>query len=134
MSTSTTHEDDESLTAPVSPKQLKTFLVHAPVMYKRQLHRGAERLILTNCYRTLWGNNKEYMKKYFFQDSTDDLSALLEKYNLFGRSDERSVVLSSNPDNVIVDPSGDEPEYWESQRGKQCGHLFKKGESVYRCR
>ncbi|OAD01255.1 hypothetical protein MUCCIDRAFT_146229 [Mucor lusitanicus CBS 277.49] len=39
------------------------------------------------------------------------------------------------PDQQNLSTSNDnEPEYWESQRGKQCGHLFKKGESVYRCR
>ncbi|KNC99335.1 uncharacterized protein SPPG_05583 [Spizellomyces punctatus DAOM BR117] len=26
------------------------------------------------------------------------------------------------------------PEYQESQRGKACGHVFKRGEAVYRCR
>ncbi|KAI9000300.1 hypothetical protein BC832DRAFT_149454 [Gaertneriomyces semiglobifer] len=33
-------------------------------------------------------------------------------------------------------PSGDgvEPEYQESQRGKACGHVFKRGEGVWRCR
>lgn len=134
--------DDSSPRAPVTPEQLKRFLIEAPAVYKYRLHKGAERQILTNCYRSLWGNNVEFMQKYFFKEGlsdSDNLSALLEKYNLFGSTDETtvsssSVVLPSNPDNVLVGPTGDEPEYWENQRGKQCGHLFKKGESVYRCR
>ncbi|KAI9474806.1 hypothetical protein BDB00DRAFT_879700 [Zychaea mexicana] len=129
---------DKSWTSPVSAEQLRKFLNDAPAMYKYRLHRGAERQILTNCYRLLWGNNHALMQKYFFTDATNDvndnLSMLLEKYNLFKRDDDNTVAVPSNPDNVLVDPSTDEPEYWESQRGKQCGHLFKKGESVYRCR
>ncbi|KAI7848553.1 hypothetical protein BDC45DRAFT_471139 [Circinella umbellata] len=143
--TPTTANVNNDTTTPVSAEQLKNFLQEAPAMYKYRLHRGAERQILTNCYRLLWGNNRTLMKKYFFtstmetgdedNDDSDNLSTLLEKYNLFKSSDDdNTVAVPSNPDNVLVDSSIDEPEYWESQRGKQCGHLFKKGESVYRCR
>ena len=143
--TPTTANVNNDTTTPVSAEQLKNFLQEAPAMYKYRLHRGAERQILTNCYRLLWGNNRTLMKKYFFtstmetgdedNDDSDNLSTLLEKYNLFKSSDDdNTVAVPSNPDKVLVDSSIDEPEYWESQRGKQCGHLFKKGESVYRCR
>ncbi|KAI9278777.1 hypothetical protein BDA99DRAFT_554385 [Phascolomyces articulosus] len=145
MSSSSTAENNDKSTTPVSAEQLKKFLHEAPAMYKYRLHRGAERQILTNCYRLLWGNNHALMKKYFFTSSSltmddhdasnDNLSMLLEKYNLFKRGDDdNTVAVPSNPDNVLVDHASDEPEYWETQRGKQCGHLFKKGESVYRCR
>ena len=144
----TTANINNDTTTPISAEQLKKFLQEAPAMYKYRLHRGAERQILTNCYRLLWGNNRTLMKKYFFtststaatgdeenDEDSDNLSMLLEKYNLFKRTDDdNTVAVPSNPDNVLVDSSSDEPEYWESQRGKQCGHLFKKGESVYRCR
>lgn len=128
---------NDTATTPLSVEQLKTFLVEAPAMYNYRLHPGAERQILTNCYRMLWGNNTEWMQKYFFKEGLsdqDNLSALLEKYNLFKREDQTKSTVPVNPDNVVVDPTDDEPEYWESQRGKQCGHLFKRGESVYRCR
>lgn len=128
---------NDTATTPLSVEQLKTFLVEAPAMYNYRLHPGAERQILTNCYRMLWGNNTEWMQKYFFKEGLsdqDNLSALLEKYNLFRREDQTKSTVPANPDNVVVDPTDDEPEYWESQRGKQCGHLFKRGESVYRCR
>lgn len=119
-------------TIPVTPAQLKTFLVEAPLMYKSKLHKGAEKHILTNCYRSLWSNDLDLMQKYFFKEGlsdSDNLSQLLEKYNLFG-SDKQD-----HDDHTHQQHTGDdEPEYWESQRGKQCGHLFKKGESVYRCR
>ncbi|CAO3587584.1 unnamed protein product [Absidia cylindrospora] len=104
------------------------------------------------------------MQRYFFKEGLGDqesLTQLLERHDLFsaingsghggagdnisgGRADNfssssspsssSSTIVQSNPDNVIVNPTQDEPEYWETQRGKQCGHLFKKGESVYRCR
>ncbi|KAI9317943.1 hypothetical protein BX666DRAFT_1565983 [Dichotomocladium elegans] len=126
-----------SRSAPLSTEQLKTFLVEAPAMYNYRLNRAAEQQILTNCYRLLWGNNPDLMQKYFFKEGLsdhDNLSALLQKYNLFGRESKNKAAMPSNPENALVDPTDDEPEYWESQRGKQCGHLFKKGESVYRCR
>lgn len=123
--------------SPITPAQLKTFLIEAPLMYKSKLHRGAEKQILTNCYRSLWSNDAELMQKYFFKEGlsdSDNLSQLLEKYNLFGSEHE-----DNNDDQLpnqqnLSKSDNDEPEYWESQRGKQCGHLFKKGESVYRCR
>lgn len=121
-------------TSPITPAQLKTFLTEAPLMYKSKLHRGAEKQILTNCYRSLWSNDAELMQKYFFKEGlsdSDNLSQLLEKYNLFGSEPDDPML----PDQQNLSTSNDnEPEYWESQRGKQCGHLFKKGESVYRCR
>lgn len=112
---------------PITPAQLKKFLTEAPLMYTSKLSRGPEKHILTNCYRSLWSNDLDLMQKYFFKEGlsdSDNLSQLLEKYNLFGSTKEDQVEKSDE----------DEPEYWESQRGKQCGHLFKKGESVYRCR
>jgi E3 ubiquitin-protein ligase UBR1 len=118
-------------TVSVTPSQLKTFLTEAPLMYKSKLDKKAEKHILTNCYRALWSNDLNLMQKYFFKEGlsdSDNLSQLLEKYNLFGSADDNDEHLQN------LHNEDDEPEYWESQRGKQCGHLFKKGESVYRCR
>lgn len=122
---------------PVTPAQLKAFLTEAPLMYKGRLHEGAKKHILTNTYRSLWSNDLEYMQKYFFTDdipNNENLSQILEKYNLFGsQHSDHNDQLNSNEQNFSKN-NDDEPEYWESQRGKQCGHLFKKGESLYRCR
>lgn len=119
---------------PVTAKQLKTFLNETPLMYKSKLHSRAEKHILTNCYRALWSNNTEWMQTYYFQEGlsdSDNLSHLLEKYNLFGsKKQDTSDIKHENP---LLDDT-DEPEYWETQRGKQCGHVFKRGESIYRCR
>ncbi|KAL9542746.1 hypothetical protein MBANPS3_008455 [Mucor bainieri] len=158
----------------ISPAQLKAFLTEAPLMYKSKLHRGAQKQILTHCYRSLWSNDASLMQKYFFKEGlsdSDNLSQLLEKYNLFGSEPEDDTATTDDDDDddeaedeVVEDEEEEEeeahslphqhnnsssssqqkqyriksqenePEYWESQRGKQCGHLFKKGESVYRCR
>ncbi|CAO3702627.1 unnamed protein product [Rhizopus stolonifer] len=119
---------------PVTAEQLKTFLNETPLMYKSKLHSRAEKHILTNCYRALWSNNTEWMQTYYFQEGlsdSDNLSHLLEKYNLFGsKKQDTSDIKHENP---LLDDT-DEPEYWETQRGKQCGHVFKRGESIYRCR
>lgn len=115
---------DSAESARVTPAQLKKFLTEAPLMYKSRLSKGAQKHILTHCYRALWSNDLDMMQKYFFKEGledSDNLSQLLEKYNLFGSKQDHQ-------------PDENEPEYLESQRGKQCGHLFKKGESVYRCR
>ncbi|KAL0086621.1 hypothetical protein F4703DRAFT_1735362 [Phycomyces blakesleeanus] len=128
---------DNTIPAVITPETLYRFLTDAPVIYSKELSDSDKRLILTNCYRALWCNNPAWMKKYFFKEDVSDaksLSKLLEKYNLFGSNDDTSVIVPSNPGNALVNPSEDEPEYWESQRGKQCGHLFKKGESIYRCK
>jgi hypothetical protein len=147
-----------SQAASVTPDSLRRFLLDAPSVFKDKLNRTAEKQILTNCYRALWSNNNEWMQRYFFKEGlgeNESLTQLLDKYDLFsatggaggadddnlgtglrGESSSSSMeIVQTNPDNnVLVDPSQDEPEYWETQRGKQCGHLFKKGESVYRCR
>ncbi|KAI9485312.1 MAG: hypothetical protein EXX96DRAFT_592502 [Benjaminiella poitrasii] len=129
--------DDSMGSTPVTPSQLKTFLAETPLMYKNRLHKGAKKHILTNCYRSLWSNDLDLMQKYFFKEGlsdSDNLSQLLEKYNLFGSEQhDHDDHQHSNQQNLSIN-NDDEPEYWESQRGKQCGHLFKKGESVYRCR
>ena len=112
-------------TAQVTPLSLKEFLVAAPQLYKTKLSREAEKLVLTTCYRALWNNDLDLMQKYFFKEGlleNEKFSQLLERHHLF-RTFKQD-----------LGQQEEEPEYWESQRGKQCGHLFKKGESVYRCR
>ncbi|KAI8340755.1 hypothetical protein BC941DRAFT_392381 [Chlamydoabsidia padenii] len=140
-----------SQAASVTPDSLRRFLIDTPSVFKEKLNRTAEKQILTNCYRALWSNNSEWMQQYFFKEGlgeNESLTQLLEKYELVSAADEHissgsglrgesssMEIVQNNPDNnVLVDPTQDEPEYWETQRGKQCGHLFKKGESVYRCR
>jgi hypothetical protein len=103
----------------ISPARLKTFLNEAPLLFGAHLSAEDKELVLTNCYRSLWSNDLESQQKYFFSESEDNLTQLLKKYHLL-KSDS--------------DQEEEEPEYFETERGKQCGHLFKKGESVYRCR
>ena len=55
------------------------------------------------------------------------------------RSDEHTPTMHLSTELPTQSLSPDEdaslpPEYQKSQRGKACGHVFKKGEGVYRCR
>ncbi|KAI8992651.1 hypothetical protein BDB01DRAFT_848002 [Pilobolus umbonatus] len=116
------------MTTPVTAAQLKIFLAEAPLMYSYKLTEDAEKHIITNCYRSLWSNNSDYLERYFFgreNADSDNLLLLLEQHNVFGKKGKENDV-DYKPD--------EQSENWENQQGKQCGHLFKKGESVYRCR
>ncbi|KAG1126016.1 hypothetical protein G6F42_008189 [Rhizopus arrhizus] len=113
--------------------QLKTFLTDAPLTYKSKLQPQAEKYILTQCYRSLWSDDSRWLQAYFFPEGdSDNLPLLLEKYNLIGSKKQDLSDNKSEGDQSLDDT--DEEEYWENQRGKQCGRLFKRGESVYHCR
>ncbi|KAG0166761.1 hypothetical protein DFQ30_006800 [Apophysomyces sp. BC1015] len=125
----------DQTTTTITSDMLYDFLVAVPNVSTDILSRETERQILTNCYRALWANDLDLMQKYFFKEglSADgNISSVLEKYNLFHHDDSTSV--HANQEHEQTDAEEDGPEYLESQRGKQCGHLFKNGESVYRCR
>lgn len=123
-------------TIPITPDMLYDFLVAVPNVCKDKLTKEMERQVLTNCYRSLWANDLGLMQQYFFKEGLPEggsVTTLLEKYNLF-HHDDSTAAAQANPESELTNAEEDGPEYLESQRGKQCGHLFKSGESVYRCR
>jgi hypothetical protein len=131
---------ESSFTTSPSPQRtavpLKRFLAQAPKRSLYQYNYIAEQAIIVKCFQALWHDNVDYMQKYFFPNATGDrrnLSNIIAKHrqqlNAVG-----STTLSSNTENVVLDEDNDGPEYWESQRGRQCGHVFKKGEAIYQCR
>ncbi|KAI8069327.1 hypothetical protein BC940DRAFT_340219 [Gongronella butleri] len=123
--------------------RLQAFLSDAPGRLSKLSARD-EQLLLTSCYRSLWGDRQDWLQQYFFKQAENDDASVgraLARFDLLGSSSSNSS--GSNHSHRDDDPSvhggddaamDDEPEYWETQRGKQCGHLFKKGETVYRCR
>ncbi|KAI7861885.1 hypothetical protein BDF14DRAFT_1862837 [Spinellus fusiger] len=118
----------------ITHAHLYTFLTNAPSC-SQKLNRATKRLILTNCYRALWSNNLDWMQTYFFKGKIVDgksLSKLLEMHNMLGS--HKDTPTTATDANTALDPQEDESEYGEAHRGKQCGHLFKKGESIYRCK
>lgn len=125
---------------PSSPQStalpLKRFLAQAPKRSLYQYNSIAEQAILVKCFQSLWHDNVDYMQKYFFPNATGDrrnLSSIIAR-----RRQQLGAVgtttLSGNTENVVLDEEDDGPEYWESQRGRQCGHVFKSGEAIYSCR
>ncbi|ORZ04470.1 hypothetical protein BCR42DRAFT_198005, partial [Absidia repens] len=121
-------------TAPMTPDALKQYLIEAPRLLKPDatLSQQDEHQILTQCYRALWHDNQAWMQQYFLKDNDDttrsSLTERLRHDGLFPDSAGAADAALNNSDDH------DQPEYSEGQRGKQCGHLFKNGESVYRCK
>ncbi|KAI9279896.1 hypothetical protein BY458DRAFT_501998 [Sporodiniella umbellata] len=115
---------NSSSKTPFGATQLKQLLRNAPLTSSVE----REKEILTECYRSLWNDHKDYLRTYFFPEGlsdSDSLSTLLERHKLLGSKKQVASGLSEEED--LSDNE-------ENQRGKQCGHLFKRGESVYHCR
>ncbi|KAF9972936.1 hypothetical protein BGZ73_003880 [Actinomortierella ambigua] len=89
---------------------LRTFLRGAARKYDNIFSEAAQRDITAQLYTSLWANNDEYLHTYF---------------PYFAEARQKGVI--ANTDN------GDD-EYSPSARGQACGHTFKTGEGVFRCR
>ncbi|KAG0036039.1 hypothetical protein BGZ82_004786 [Podila clonocystis] len=89
---------------------LRTYLRDAPRKFGNSLSESAQREINSELYAALWDNNDEYLHNYF-------------PYFVEARQNG-STVLTDNGDD----------EYSPSARGQACGHTFKLGEGVFRCR
>ena len=132
--------DETMFTTSPSPQRtalpLKRFLAQAPKRSLYQYNSIAQQSIIVKCFQSMWHDNIDYMQKYFFPNATGDrrnLKSIIAKHRQQSSS-VGSTTLSNNTENVILDDDSDGPEYWESQRGRQCGHVFKKGEAIYQCR
>ncbi|KAG0262024.1 hypothetical protein DFQ27_002579 [Actinomortierella ambigua] len=89
---------------------LRTFLRGAARKYDNIFSEAAQRDITAQLYTSLWANNDDYLHTYF---------------PYFAEARQKGVI--ANTDN------GDD-EYSPSARGQACGHTFKMGEGVFRCR
>ncbi|KAI7901919.1 uncharacterized protein BX663DRAFT_474522 [Cokeromyces recurvatus] len=109
---------------------LSGFLWQSPLLFNCHFDETAKQTILTRCYESLWRNDENIMHQHFFS-STDELKKTLSSQ--IQRHDGKEK-------NVIIDP-----KLWHAnailpnqdvsnQKGRQCGHVFRKGEPVYRCR
>ncbi|CAO3601475.1 unnamed protein product [Absidia cylindrospora] len=120
--------------APMTPDALKQYLINAPRLLQADatLSQQDEHQILTHCYRALWHDNQAWMQQYFLKDNHDTTrSSLTERLHHGGLFPDVATTTDTALNNS---DDHDQPEYGEGQRGKQCGHLFKNGESVYRCK
>ncbi|CAI2174520.1 3024_t:CDS:10 [Funneliformis geosporum] len=91
---------------------LLTYLNSCPVTFGYRLTESAQREILKRLFSELWRSNEDYRSLFFPNGFGEGLDA----YKL-------SLALGEGSS-----------EYSQTQKGKACGHVFKKGEGVYRCR
>ncbi|KAF9284537.1 hypothetical protein BGZ88_009928 [Linnemannia elongata] len=89
---------------------LRAYLRDAARKFDSILSDSALREINSELYASLWDNNDEYLHNYF----------------------PSFVEARQNGVTVLTD-NGDD-EYSPSARGQACGHTFKMGEGVFRCR
>ncbi|GAN09079.1 conserved hypothetical protein [Mucor ambiguus] len=116
--------------ATTSDTELSNFLWQSPLVFNCHFDEAAKQAILLRCYQALWMNDETVMQQCFFpshQDLQDSLSYQCARHD----GKEQHVV--NDPSlwhtNAIL-PNQD----LSSQKGRQCGHVFRKGEPVYRCR
>lgn len=124
---------------PLSANQLREFFDHVVEKGWNVLsNKNIPKYIILQSYCSLWGGDLSVMQKYFFRDANNmkELRTLLQDLDLFGPNYGPRSARNKNTETSTsnVNSEANEPEYRESQRGKQCGHVFKKGESVYRCK
>ncbi|KAI8373902.1 hypothetical protein BD560DRAFT_350498 [Blakeslea trispora] len=109
---------------------LSDFLWHSPLQFNCHFDESAKQAILKQCYESLWMANDDLMKRYFFS-SKEELQHILLKQSQRHDGKEQNTVIDPTlwHTNAII-PTQD----FSSQKGRQCGHVFRKGEPVYRCR
>lgn len=127
-SSSAASNKPEATTA--SGSELSEFLWQSPLVFNCHFDQAAKHAILLRCYQALWMNDDTIMQQCFFsseQALQDSLSYQCARHD----GKEQHVV--NDPSlwhtNAIL-PNPD----LSSQKGRQCGHVFRKGEPVYRCR
>ncbi|KAG0208840.1 hypothetical protein BGX28_000315 [Mortierella sp. GBA30] len=89
---------------------LRTYLREAARKFDYDLNDAAQREINSELYASLWDNNDEFLHNYF-------------PYFVEARQNGVTVLTDNGDD-----------EYSPSARGQACGHTFKTGEGVFRCR
>ncbi|KAI8087544.1 hypothetical protein BDF21DRAFT_491976 [Thamnidium elegans] len=109
---------------------LSDFLWQSPLLFNCNFDEVAKQAILSRCYESLWMNNQSLMNKHFFT-SKQDLEESLDHQSHCHDGKEQNIITDSSlwHTNGIL-PNQD----LSSQKGRQCGHVFRKGEPVYRCR
>lgn len=90
---------------------LRTYLRDAPRKFDYNLSDQAQREITSELYASLWDNNDELLHSYF----------------------PHFVEVRQNGLGALLTDSVDD-EYSPTARGHPCGHTFKMGEGVFRCR
>lgn len=90
---------------------LSKYLQLCPATFDYKLSEDAKQKILERLFSEFWKSNEDYRDLFFPNDFGDGPY----EYKL-------SLAQSSNVNNYSL------------EKGRPCGHVFKKGEGVYRCR
>jgi E3 ubiquitin-protein ligase UBR1 len=109
---------------------LSDFLWQSPLLFNCNFDESAKQAILSRCYEALWMNNENIMNQYFFNSRQDLLESLIHQSHCHDGKERDIITDTSLWHTNGVLPNQD----LSSQKGRQCGHVFRKGEPVYRCR
>lgn len=109
---------------------LSDFLWQSPLIFNCHFDESAKRAILSKCYEALWLNNEQVMHQYFFPSRQDLEASLVQQCHCHDGKELDIITDSSTWHTNGILPRED----LSSQKGRQCGHVFRKGEPVYRCR
>ena len=113
-----------------SNSQLSDFLWQSPSQFNCHFDESAKQAILTRCYEALWMSNDDLMKQYFFGTKEQMQHVLLLQSQRHDGKEQNTVIDPTLWHTNAIIPTQD----LSSQKGRQCGHVFRKGEPVYRCR
>src|SRR2546423_12758271 len=91
---------------------LSTYLNSCPNIFGYRLKESAQQEILKRLLSELWRPNEDYRSLFF--------------PNGFGEGPDAYKLSLAQGEGKA--------EYSPTQKGKACGHVFRKGEGVYRCR
>lgn len=121
---------NENTTTDTTDTILSDFLWQSPLIFNCHFDEAAKQAILSRCYEGLWMNDENLMNQFFFT-SKEDLQEALSYQSQRHDGKEQNVITDPKlwHTNAIL-PNQD----LSSQKGRQCGHVFRKGEPVYRCR
>lgn len=115
------------------PSSLQSYLNQTPTLFEYTFNDATRKAVLIACYQCLWNNDEAFKRSYFAPDDKA-FEKLMETGGSSLLTLNRSKRDLLNGTNSLLETSEIEAEYQPSQRGKQCGHVFQKGETVYRCR
>jgi E3 ubiquitin-protein ligase UBR1 len=125
--------EEQSTHSGSAPSTLQAYLNNTPNLYEYTFNDATRRAVLDTCYQFLWNHNESYQRAYFASNDKA-FEKLMETGGASLLSMARSKKDLLHATNSLLETSEIEAEYQPSQRGKQCGHVFQKGETVYRCR
>lgn len=109
---------------------LSDFLWQTPLLFNCHFGEYAKQVILSRCYEELWMNNESIMQQYFFSSKEELLQTIRRQSRPHDGREQSTITDPKSWHSNQILPAED----LSSQKGRQCGHVFRKGEPVYRCR